>query len=205
MGDPKGRESNNLSFFKKIRESLRDPAQPKRTMNVQKPRPIMPKKRQIQREYVDFSKAYRIGILGNYSETMDVQKPILAYKKEIERLGFECEVLLFLNQREKDPKVYLPSFNLTDLNKEQLPNSPRTDRFMVRKFDLLFNLFFEPNPQLLHIAKESNAKCRVSPYLDFLTDCSDILIPTDNGKNINELIKNINSTLKIQRYVRPEI
>jgi hypothetical protein len=194
-----------LSFFKKIKESLRDPAQPKRTMNVQMAKPIKPKKRVVQREYMDFSKAYRIGILSKYSENFDAQKSILNYKKELERLGFECEVLLFIDKREKDPKVYLPSFNLTELDKDLIPNSPRTDRFVVRKFDLLFNLYFETCPQLLYLATESKAKCRVSPYLDFITPCSDVLIPTSGTKNIDELIKNINETLKIQKYVRPKI
>ncbi len=194
-----------MSFLKKLQESLRDPAKPKRTINVQKPRPIVPKKKSVQHEYIDFSKAYRIGILSKFSETVDIQKGILNYKKELERLGFECEVLIFINQREKDPKVYLPSFNLSDLNKEQVPDSPRTDRFMVRRFDMLLNLYFEPCDQLLYLSKESNAKCRISPYLEFLTPCSDILIPTEKPHNITLLIKNINETLKIQPYVRPEI
>jgi len=194
-----------LSFLKKIKESLRDPAQPKRTMNAPMARPVSLKKKVIKHEFIDFSKAYRIGILSSYSATYDSQKPILAYKKELERLGFECEVLLFLNQREKEPKVYLPSFNLSELNKELIPNCPRTDRFMVRRFDLLLNFYFEPIPQLLYLSMESNAKCRVSPYLDFITPCSDVLIPTSNHQDLNELIKNINDTLKIQKYVRPEI
>lgn len=193
-----------MSFLKKIQESLRDPAKPKRTMNVASPSPITPKRKAVKRQFINFSKAYRIGILGKYDENIDVQKSILAYKRELEKLGYECEVLLFLNAKETDSKVYLPSFNLTDLSKEMIPNAPRTDRFMVRKFDLLFNLYFEPCAQLLHITNFSNAKCRVSPYLDFHTKGSDILIPTDSN-NIDLLIKNINNTLKIQPYVRPEI
>lgn len=173
-------------------------------MNVQTARPITPKRKTVKHEFIDFSKAYRIGILCQYSDTTDVQKSILAYKRELEKLGFECEVLLFLKQKEKEPKVYLPSFSLNDLNKEMMPDSPRTDRFMVRRFDLLFNLYFEPCEQLLHISKHSNAKCRVSPYFDFITSCSDVLIPSENH-NIDTLIKNINSTLKIQPYVRPDI
>ncbi len=194
-----------MSFLKKIKESLRDPAQPKRTMNAPMARPITRKKKVVKHELVDFSQAYRIGILCTYTEGIDNQKPILAYKKELERLGFECEVLVFLNQMEKSPKVYLPSFNLSDLNKEMIPNSPRTDRFTVRRFDILLNLYFEPVPQLLHLSKESNAKCRVSPYLDFITPYSDVLLPMDSSNNVEALIKKINETLKIQKYVRPEI
>jgi len=193
-----------LSFLKKLQESLRDPAKPKRSVNVQKPRQATHRKKVVQHEYIDFSKAYRIGILSIFSETTDSQKKILDYKKELEKLGFECEVLLFVNQREKNPKVYLPSFNLSELNKELTPNSPRTDRFTVRRFDILLNLYFEPCDQLLYLSKESNAKCRVSPYIEFLTPCSDVLIPTSQY-NIAELLKNINETLKIQPYVRPEI
>ena len=193
-----------MSFIKKIQESLRDPAKPKRTMNVPTPRPLTPKKKAVVHEFIDFSMAYRIGILGYYTQSFDAQKSILNYKKELEKLGFECEVLVFLNQKEKDPKVYLPSFNLSDLSKEMIPNAPRTDRFMVRKFDMLLNLYFEPIPQLLHISNHSNARCRVSPYFDFLTKCSDVLIPSEKN-NMELLIKNINTTLKIQPYVRPEI
>lgn len=194
-----------MSFLKKLKESLRDPAKPKRTMQVPKTRPSAPVKKVVEHEFKNFSTSYRIGILSVYSETIDVQKPIQAYKRKLESLGFECEVLIFINQREKDPKVYLPSFNLSDVSKDMAPNSPRTDRFMVRRFDMLLNLYFEPCQQLLYLTKESNAKCRVSPYLDFITPCSDILIPVSNKKDITELIKNINETLNIQPYVRPKI
>ncbi len=194
-----------MSFLKKIKESLRDPAAPKGTMNRPVARPIKPKKKVVNHEYIDFSKAYRIGILSLFSELNQDQKIILDYKKKLERLGFECEVLLFSNQREKNPKVYLPSFNLSELDKEQMPNSPRTDRFMVRRFDILLNLYFEPCTQLLHLSTESNAKCRVSPYIDFLTPCSDVLIPMEQTNNVAHVIEKINDTLNLQPYVRPEI
>ncbi len=174
-------------------------------MNVPTAIPKQPVKKKVQHEFIDFSTAYRIGILGIYTETNQVQQKILAYQKELEKLGFECEVLLFVNEKEKNTNVFFPSFNLTELNKEGMPNSPRTDRFVVRRFDLLLNLFFEPCKQLIHITAESNAKCRVSPYIDFLTDSSDILIPTDSHNDIQLLIKNINETLKLQPYVRPQI
>lgn len=194
-----------MSFLKKIKESLRDPAAPKGTMNRPMAKPTRPQKRVVNHEYIDFSKAYRIGILSLFSELNQDQKIILNYKKKLEGLGFECEVLIFSKHREKKPKVYLPSFNLSELNKELLPNSPRTDRFMVRRFDILLNLYFEPCSQLLHLSTESNAKCRISPYLDFFTPCSDLLISMNDTNNVAQVIEKINDTLNLQPYVRPEI
>ncbi len=184
---------------------MRDPAKPKRTMNVPTVAPTSIKKKIIEHEFLDFGNAYNIGILGYFQGDYEIQNKISEYKKKLEKLGFECEVLLFNNAKENDPKLILPSFCLADVNKEQFPNSLRTDRFMAKRFDLLLNLFFDPCKQLLYLAKESNARCRVSPYLDFVIPYSDIMIPITDPGNFQQLLTNINETLKLQPYVRPQI
>lgn len=190
-----------MSLFDKIKESLLGS---KKDEAPKKAESLYPSKTNIKREFVSFSSTYRIGILGHVIN-YEILKPLLSYKKKLEALGYDCEILVFDNKRENDPQVYLQSFNLSDLNKDGVPESLRTDRFAIRRFDLLLNIYFEPCPQLLFLSSQSNARCRVSPYLDHFTNCSDILIPMNDIFTIDALIENINKTLELKPYVRQEI
>jgi hypothetical protein len=158
----------------------------------------------IKHEFRDFASSYRIGILCYFTD-YDSQEIINNYKKELERLGYECEVLLFIDKKEREANIYLPSFSWDDLDKNMLPNSPRTDRFMVKRYDMLFNLFLHNSTQLNFIAAGSYAKCRVGVFNDQLKDCADLLIPLDGIPSIQNLIKKINELLKIQPYERKQI
>lgn len=108
--------------------------------------PIYAEAHLIKREFVKFANAYRIGILGYYNGPTD-QDAISNYKKKLEQLGYECEVLLFFDKKERDLQLFLPFFDTSVLNKKTgLPESSKTDLFQVKKFDLLINLF----PSQLH-------------------------------------------------------
>jgi len=191
-----------VSFLDKIKQTLL--GEKPSGSPAKKTAPIFAHKKDIKHELINFAGAYRIGILC-FLYDYESQKPIHEYQKKLERLGFECEVLMFTNKRERDPQVYLQSFCYEDMSKEGVPNSPRTDRFIIRRFDILLNLFFNPCPQLLYLAQNSNAKCRVSPFLDHFTASTDVLIPVGDNYEIENLIEQINTTLEIQPYVRQEI
>ncbi len=191
-----------MSFLDKIKQQLL--GEKTASTPVKKAAPIFPHKKAIKHEFINFAGAYRIGILCFLYDHQS-QKPIHEYQKKLERLGFECEVLIFTNKRECDPQVYLQSFSYEDMSKEGIPNSPRTDRFIIRRYDILMNLYFNPCPQLLYLAQNSNAKCRVSPFLDHFTSSSDVLIPVGENYEIANLIEQINKTLEIQPYVRKEV
>ncbi len=158
----------------------------------------------IKREYRDFSNSYRIAILC-YFDNYENQSEILNYKRKIEQLGFECDTLMFVDKNEKENNALLPYFNWEDLDKKsKLPHSPKTDRVILKKYDLLFNLFFNDCKQLKYIAQMSQAKCRVGPYNDNLKPISDILISCQEN-DITSLIASINNTLKIKPYERKPI
>ncbi len=185
-----------MSLLQKIKDRL-FPA-PDTTHAV----PIYTEAHLIKREFVKFANAYRIGILGYYNGPND-QDAISNYKKKLEQLGYECEVLLFFDKKERDLQLFLPFFDTSVLNKKTgLPESSKTDLFQVKKFDLLINLFPEPIAPLMHMAQHAQARCRVAPHLPFLEEVSDIMVPVKEGQTISEIIDIINITLELKPYVR---
>jgi len=187
-----------LSFFKKIQERIIP-------IKTSESTPLLQPNEKTIHEYVDFSGAYRIGIIANYSQP-EIQEQVETYKKKLEGLGYECEVLLYIDKKEGDHNVYLPSFNAGELDRKfQLPHGPRTDRFALKKFDLLFNLYLNPCPQLQFISHVSEARCRVAPFLEFCKSCADVLIPVTETENLEGLIQKINSTLSIKPYERKSV
>lgn len=188
-----------MSFFKRIQEKIIPVSTTESVAITSTPPP------NIKHEFVNFPTAYRIGILGYYTDNAS-QEIINNYKKQIEKLGYECEVLLFVDKKEKDNNVFLQYFNWEDLDKRQmLPYSPRTDRVIVKRYDLLLNLYFQPYPALLHISKMSYAKCRVGPFIESMKDSFDLLIPTDKGNNIEAMIEQINEILILKKYERKDV
>jgi hypothetical protein len=164
--------------------------------------PVYAEAHLIKREFVKFANAYRIGILGYYNGSAN-QDAISNYKKKLEQLGYECDVLLFFDKKERDLQLYLPYFDTTILNKKTgIPESSKTDLFQVKKFDLLINLFPEPIPALMYMAQHAQARCRVAPHLPFLEEVSDIMVPVKEGQALSDIIDIINNTLELKPYVR---
>ena len=155
-----------------------------------------------RREFVSFSQAYRIGITCLLTDP-ESQKIIEEYKRDLDRLGYECEVLMFVDKKDKTQTVFLPSFSWEDINrKTRLPDSPRTERFMLKKFDLLFNLYLNPVDPLLIVSQHAAARCRVAPFLPPFKSGSDVFIPVDQKDGLKDLIRKINNTLVLKPYER---
>lgn len=185
-----------MSFLQKLKDRL-FPA-PDTTRAV----PIYAEANQIKREYVTFNNAYHIGLLAYYSGPEE-QEVINDYKKKLEQLGFQCDVLLFFDKKERDMQLYLPHFNISALNKKTgLPESSKTDLFQVKKFDLLINLFSSPIPALMHIARNTQARCRVAPHWPFIEEISDLMVPVEPTSTLAQSIEKINITLELKPYVR---
>lgn len=187
-----------MSFFKNIQKLILPKA-------AENPDSLLAAENEVAREFKNFSNSYRIGILCYFTD-YDMQEEIANYKKRLEQLGYECDVLLFIDKKERENNVYLQYFDWNDLDKKTLlPHSPKTDRIIVKKYDMLFNLYFQDCLALKYIAKLSQAKCRVGPFNEALKNASDILIPCHDQQNIANLIININSTLKLKPYERKQI
>jgi hypothetical protein len=185
-----------MSFLKKIKELFNPPpieGQPLWETET----------KNVKRELVYFKDTFRVGILCKYLNTQE-HDLILKYKKELDVLGYEAEVLMHVDLKDMPRDIYLPTFNLKDLNSKGIPYNPRTDRFVKKKFDMLFNLFFEDNEPLKYLASNSVAKCRYGAYRDYLKNCTDVFVYTEPENNLQELINKINLILEKQAYVRKQ-
>jgi hypothetical protein len=158
----------------------------------------------IEREMRYFKDTFRIGILCQYT-TDAAHDLILKYKKELDILGYETEVLMFVNDKEMPRTVFLPNFTLKDINKQGIPYNPRIDRFVKKKFDMMFNLYFENHAHLLNICQRSVAKCRVGALRPDLKANTDLFVYTDAENSLQLLIEKINETLQKQAYARKHL
>lgn len=182
-----------MSFIKKIQERFNTTVVPAAV-----PQPVT-QPPTVKHEFCNFETAYRIGLLSLHTE----QDIVNEYKKKLEKLGFEVDALLYIDSQEPVPGLFLSTYNYEDLDKRTLlPNGPRTDRFCIKRFDLLLNLYFKPYPQLVHVSNMSHAKCRVGPYIDNIKDYVDLMMPMDNIRTIPDLIETINTILKLRPYER---
>ncbi len=158
----------------------------------------------VKREFVYFKDTFRVGLLCIYTNTAD-HDAILKYKKELDNLGYEAEVLMYVDLKEMPRDIYVPTFNTKDLNKQLIPYNPRTDRFVKKKFDMLFNLFFVDSEPLKYIANNSVAKCRYGAYRLHLKNVTDVFVYTEPENSITHLINKINEVLEKQAYVRKNV
>jgi hypothetical protein len=158
----------------------------------------------IDREMRFFKDAFRIGILCQW-DTQANHDAIQNYKKELDNLGYETEVLMFVNDKEMPRTVFLPNFTLKDIDKNNKPYNPRIDRFLKKKFDMLLNLYTQDHIHLAYVAQHSVAKCRVAAYQDHLIANADLFVHVQDAANLTELINKINEILQKQAYERKHI
>ncbi len=188
---------SSISFLTKIKEVFAPSAKVGQPLWDEK-------KDNIEREFKFFKDTFRIGILCAYTNDED-HDLIQKYKKELDILGYESEVLMFVNELEMPRNVILPNFTLKDVTKQGVPYNPRIDRFVNKKFDMLFNLYFTHHPFLENIAHRSAAKCRIGVYRAELKKHTDVFECDIELGNIHQLIEKINAIFQKQAYARKHI
>jgi hypothetical protein len=186
-----------LGFFKKILDAVSPPAKQGQPLWTDKAD-------SLQRELQFFGNTFRVGMLAEFT-TPAMHDEVMKYKKELDQLGYETEVLMYDNSKERNRNIYLPCINLLDLNKQGVPYTPRTDRFVKKKFDMLFNLYFSDNLPLQYLSKTSVAKCRYGAYRPHLMDTTDVFVYTEPSDDLQALITQINEVLKKQKYAQPKV
>lgn len=188
-----------MSFFQKLKERLIP--QP----SGENATPLFHEEDQIRHEFLTFAQSYRIGVLCYYVDP-ETQEVVSNYKKKLEQLGYECDVLMFHDKKERDNNIHLNIFDHNDLDRKTgMPHSPRTDRFILKKYDLLINLYTQDCPQLLHLSKLSQARCRVAPFMEHFKRYADLMILFEDNMALDSILLHINKSLNLKPYERKQI
>ncbi len=188
-----------MSFFQKIKERLVPQS------GSENATPLFHEEDQIRHEFLTFPQAYRIGILCYYTDP-EQQEIVIAYRRRLEQLGYDCDVLMYHDKKERDNNIVLNIFDQNDLDRRTgMPHSPKTDRFILKKFDLLINLYTQECPPLQHISKLSQSRCRVAPFMEHFKRCSDLMILIDGEPTLKHIVELINKGLNLKPYERKPI
>lgn len=147
------------------------------------------KRRNTERETLDFNKVKTIGILfdGSQVENEVIVNDFIA---QLNAKGKQVELLGFVPKNNQALNTDYTSFCLHDLDFFKRPNNQKVQEFIQQPFDILINLTPLNHLQLDFIAALSNAKLRVGPYTD-RTHCYDLMIDHNEKSNLNSYIKQI--------------
>lgn len=152
-----------------------------------------------QRKKAALEKADRIGVLYRADE-LGQNKEVFAWIKELQAAGKNVKTLGYIDAKTL-PAHSVPNekndfFCRKDLNVFQLPREQAVKRFASEPFDLLINLYTEPDIMLLGVSSLSEAGLRVGPYFRDFICCMDMMLELDGRGDLSALIGSLKTYLK---------
>lgn len=136
-----------------------------------------------KRVLTNLTDAKSIGIIYD-STNPDNDIVITRFAENLRKQGKEVELLGFINDNKLDHKADIQVFNKKQLDWKQVPNDPRVEAFVGKRFDLLLACFVEENLPLEFIAATSSAKWRLGPYSEAKTAYYDMMINLGSKNNL---------------------
>lgn len=153
----------------------------------------------MDREYMTFDKAKKIGIVYNALEKPDADL-VMKFSTMLESKGKVVNTLGYINRKKLDGE-YTPNFRNDffcnkDLTAMRLPKEMSVKRFITEPFDYLINLYEQDDFALIGISALSKAKFRIGLYRKEYIDCFDLMLkPSEPG--LQNLIDQIIHYIKI--------
>lgn len=141
----------------------------------------------VKRSVVNLEDATRIGILFDYY-LPENEAVVFNWAEELRREGKEVELLGYVRKKETQPKEGIQTLRKSDINWAKVPVSEGARHFAHTRFDLLISCTNHPNATLEFISRISLSRWRVGPFDPLKTDCYDLMVQAEPGKNISYLI-----------------
>jgi len=148
----------------------------------------------VNHESVDFDKAKSIGVLFDASR-IESREIVTKYVDLLKRSGKTIKVLGYLNEKEQQPNLAFKHFSNKEISFSYQPKDEVVRSFMNEPFDILLNLYLKPTFTLEYITALSKATFRVGP-LSENTDCYDLMVQTDQQKDLRHFIQQVEFFLK---------
>jgi hypothetical protein len=150
-------------------------------------------------QLIPFGEMQHIGILYD-AEWMDSEAVVLEYANALKAEGRKVFMMGFVNQKQLPPtkKFVLNSefFWKDKLNGVNLPLKGNIGIFLEQEFDLLLNLYFEPQLPLQAMSAYSKARYKVGSHIDGGLKYGDAMIDIGTNRDLRFLIEQIDFYLK---------
>lgn len=144
-------------------------------------------------------KADRIGVIYRADELGQNQE-VFQWVRELQSAGKNVKTLGYIDAKTL-PAHSVPNekndfFCRKDLNVFKLPKEQAIKRFTSEPFDLLINLYTEPDIMLLGVSSLSQSRVRVGPYFSEFTCCMDMMLETGEKRDLKTFIETVKMYLK---------
>ncbi|MCF8379654.1 MAG: hypothetical protein K9H49_08770 [Bacteroidales bacterium] len=172
-----------MKIFVKIRKSLT-------RYSIRKKKTLRERNRKVH----NFTSAKSIGIFFDINDTESF-KAIRAFSKELKTKGISSEILGYVNSDEIPGELVLwEDCNVIctkDLDLIFRPKSPLSEKFILKEFDILFDLSLSDLITSYYIVSLSQAHFKVGKYTESENDL-DLMININQNKSVKYLIEQIN-------------
>lgn len=151
------------------------------------------------RKSASLDKIDRIGVIY-VADELGQNKEVFQWVKELHSVGKNVKTLGYIDAKTL-PAHSVPNekndfFCRKDLNVFQLPREQAVKRFTSEPFDLLINLYTEPDVMLLGVSALSEARLRVGPYFREFTCCMDMMLELNGNSELSALMDSMKTYLK---------
>jgi hypothetical protein len=153
-----------------------------------------------QGEIINMDRVKKIGIIYRADNTED-EENVMKYSEILRGRGKNVTTLGFFNAKEPAKNINESAdrqyFAIKDTNWYFKPFSSYFETFMNEDFDLLLDFDIYWQLSLLFICSQSAAKCKVGRYSEKFARMFDVMIETEDNKNLEYFIKNTDTYLQM--------
>ena len=156
----------------------------------------MAKKNKAARSTLKYQNAKRIGIIFSI-EDKPKDEIIKGFTQQLETDGKQVSVLSYLPKKRENHEFSFNFFTKNDLSFWGYFTSPEVLSFAKENFDYLLYIDHEPNPIFEGVLAMSHAKCRIGKFQENRDRFFEMMITTQNGKDIKGLIDEMYRYIKV--------
>lgn len=153
----------------------------------------------IKRNSIKWERANTLGIIFNASK-LENHIHITQFAEKLRKEGKHVKLMGYVDvNRSSESFLHFPVFTKEDLNWHLKPIGGKIVDFIEQPLDILFNAYRDNSLPLEYVSRASKAQCRVGPYRDDTTDCSDLMLRIHEGSSIDAFLNDMyNLLLKLQ-------
>lgn len=149
-----------------------------------------------QRTILSMRDAKTVGIVFSSDNAEDVEL-VKKYETYLKELGKTVKALGFINVKETDPNEVKWAGPLYITRKEinwfYKPDAQFISNFTKEPFDILLDMNIKGKLPLMFVTALSKARCKVGKYDEKYLSLYDVMIETDETKNLKYFLRNVDT------------